>query len=86
MNTGRIETDIRKLYADHDLNYIPDLIAQKIEEKIALPDLDWDFHRQQLLDLEAKMEAAFEASSLPENRDERAVNDFLIRLRMATKD
>ena len=83
MNTGRVETDIRKLYADHGLDYIPDLIAQKVEEKIALPNLDWDFHRQQLLDLEAKMEQAFEASSLPENRDELAVNEFLIRLRLA---
>ena len=85
MNHGRVETDIRKLYAGHGLDFIPDLIAQKVEEKIALPNLDWDFHRQQLIDLEAKMEAAFEASSLPEHRDEQAVNDFLLRLRMASK-
>ena len=85
MNHGRVETDIRKLYADHGLDFIPDLIAQKVEEKIALPNLDWDFHRQQLIDLEAKMESAFEASSLPEHRDERAVNDFLLRLRMGSK-
>ena len=85
MNHGRVETDIRKLYAGHGLDFIPDLIAQKVEEKIALPNLNWDFHRQQLIDLEAKMEAAFEASSLPEHRDEQAVNDFLLRLRMASK-
>jgi len=85
MNHGRVETDIRKLYADHGLDFIPDLIAQKVEEKIALPNLDWDFHRQQLIDLEAKMEAAFETSSLPEQRDEQAVNDFLLRLRMGSK-
>ena len=85
MNHGRVETDIRKLYADHGLDFIPDLIAQKVEEKITLPNLDWDFHRQQLIDLEAKMESAFEASSLPEHRDEQAVNDFLLRLRMGSK-
>ena len=85
MNHGRIETDIRMLYADHGLDFIPDLIAQKVTEKITLPDLDWDFHRQQLTDLEAKMEAAFETSSLPEQRDEQAVNDFLLRLRMGNK-
>ena len=85
MNHGQVETDIRKLYADHSLDFIPDLIAQKVEEKIALPNLDWDYHRQQLIDLEAKMEAAFEASSLPEHRDEQAVNDFLLRLRLACK-
>ena len=85
MNHGQVETDIRKLYADHSLDFIPDLIAQKVEEKIALPNLDWDYHRQQLIDLEAKMEAAFETSSLPEHRDEQAVNDFLLRLRLASK-
>ena len=85
MNHGRVETDIRKLYADHGLDFIPDLIAQKVEEKITLPNLDWDFHRQQLIDLEAKMETAFEASTLPEHRDEQAVNDFLLRLRMGSK-
>ena len=41
MNHGRVETDIRKLYADHGLDFIPDLIAQKVEEKITLPNLDW---------------------------------------------
>ena len=56
-----------------------------MEEKIALPNLDWDFHRQQLIDLEAKMEVAFEASSLPEHRDEQAVNDLLLQLRLASK-
>ena len=85
MNHGRIETDIRKLHADHGLDFIPDLIAQKVKEKVTLTDLDWDFHRQQLTDLEAKMEAAFETSSLPEQRDEQAVNDFLLRLRMGSK-
>ena len=85
MDHGQVETDIRKLYADHSLDFIPDLIAQKVEEKIALPNLDWDYHRQQLIDLEAKMEAAFETSSLPEHRDEQAVNDFLLRLRLASK-
>ena len=85
MNHGQVETDIRKLYADHSLDFIPDLIAQKVEEKIALPNLDWDYHRQQLIDFEAKMEAAFETSSLPEHRDEQAVNDFLLRLRLASK-
>ena len=85
MNHGRVETDIRKLYAGHGLDFIPDLIAQKVEEKIALPNLDWDFHRQQLIDLEAKMETAFEASTLPEHRDKQAVNDFLLRLRIVSK-
>jgi len=49
------------------------LIAQKVEEKITLPNLDWDFHRQQLIDLEA------------EHRDEQAVNDLLLQLRLASK-
>ncbi len=85
MDHGRIETDIRKLYATHGLDFIPDLIAQKTKEKIALPDLDWDFHRQQLIDLEAKMAAAFEATSLPQHRDEQAMNELLLGLRLASR-
>ena len=81
MNHGRIETDIRNMYADHDLGFIPNLIAQKVEEKIALPNLDWEFHRKSLLDLEATMAEAFESSSLPETRDEKSVNELLVRLR-----
>ena len=82
MNSGRIETDVRVLYSEMGLQFIPDLIAAKREEKIELPDLDWDFHREQLDRLEEKLGESFEASSLPEDRDTAAVNDLLVKLRL----
>lgn len=82
MNTGRIETDVRILCQDHSLAFIPDLVAQKREEKIALPGLDWDFHAGQLDRLGQALERAFERSDLPETRDVDAVNELLVRLRL----
>jgi len=82
MNTGRVETDVRVMYLDLGLDFIPDLIAAKREEKIELPDLDWDFHGDQLDRLELKLGEAFEASSLPTDRDTAAVDELLVSLRL----
>ncbi len=82
MRTGRIETDIRRLNADANLPFIDDLIAAKQTEKIELPTLDWDYHRQQLERQEANLKSAFERTKLGEQRDTAAVNDLLVRLRL----
>ena len=82
MNSGRIETDVRVLHSDLGLDFIPELIAAKLEEKIELPNLDWDFHRDQLERLEQKLGEAFEASSLPSDRDTAAVDELLVSLRL----
>ena len=82
MQTGRIETDIRSLHEESGLDFIPDLIAAKKEEKIGLENLDWDFHSSQLDSLAQKLEAAFEQSKLPETRDVEAVNGLLVGLRL----
>ncbi|MFK7766345.1 MAG: nucleotidyltransferase domain-containing protein [Mariniblastus sp.] len=82
MKTGRMETDIRMLHGDMGLDFIPDLIAAKKQEKIELADLDWDFHASELDRLEAAMERAFESSDLTEQRDTEAVNELLVRLRL----
>ncbi len=82
MNTGIVETDVRVMYSDLGLNFIPDLIAAKREEKIELPNLNWDFHRDQLDRLEQKLSEAFESSTLPTARDTAAVDDLLVRLRL----
>ena len=82
METGRIETDVRNHYADFKLDFIPDLIAAKKEEKIELDGLDWSFHSKQLESLEAKLDEAFAKSKLPESRDTEAVNDLLVELRL----
>ncbi len=82
MNTGFVETDVRLLCDDAGLEFIPDLIAAKKEEKIGLADLDWEFHARKMESLEKKLEEAFERSTLPESRDVEAVNDLLVRLRL----
>ena len=82
MNTGKIETDIRALHAQAGLDFIPDLIAAKVEEKIELVELDWEFHSKQLSLLEAKLDEAFERSKLPETRDTNSVNELLVDLRI----
>ena len=82
MNSGRIETDIRVLHSEMGLDFIPELIAAKQEEKIELADLDWKFHGNKLDEMEQRMEAAFNGSKLPEHRDTEAVNELLVRLRL----
>lgn len=82
METGRIETDIRNLYENAGLDFVPELIAAKKEEKIGLADLDWSFHASQLDSLESKLEVSFESSKLPEHRDVQAVDDLLVDLRL----
>ena len=82
MKTGRIETDVRVLHENEGLDFIPDLIAAKVEEKIGLENLDWQFHADKLAALEVKLEDAFTDSTLPETRDTESVNDLLVELRL----
>ena len=82
MKSGLIETDVRVMYSDLGLDFIPDLIAAKREEKIELPNLDWKFHLQQLERLEQKLTESFEASSLPDGGDSTSVNELLVELRL----
>ena len=82
MNSGSIETDVRVMYSELGVDFIPDLTAAKREEKIELPNLDWEFHLQQLDCLEQKLAESFEASSLPDGRDSASVNELLVELRL----
>ena len=81
MQNGSIETDLRKLVQQFDVQGIQELIDSKTHEKITV-DLDWDFHSQQIDRLESEMETAFEASALPEKPDRESINQLLIALRL----
>ena len=61
-----------------------DLIASKTAEKIAPTDLDWTFHAARLDSLESHLDTAFEESTLQEDRDRKAINDLLVRLRLGS--
>ncbi|MEK6238195.1 MAG: nucleotidyltransferase domain-containing protein [Planctomycetales bacterium] len=81
MKTGEVEANLPRLNESFRLSFIDDLIAQKTQEHIAA-NVDWDFHAGQLDALEAKLNQAFEDSTLPETRDRDGVNRLLVRLRL----
>lgn len=69
------------------LPFIPDLIAQKTQEKAVLVEADWAAHETAITRLQARLEIAFQESSLPETPLNRpALNEFLVRVRLSTQD
>jgi uncharacterized protein len=87
MRTGRIEANLLTLNDDARLPFIPDLVARKVAgpEQSKLEDADVAFHEAQYQKLRADLQAAFEASSLPELPSEdarKALNDLLTRVRV----
>jgi predicted nucleotidyltransferase len=84
MRTGRIEANLVALNEDFKLSYVPDLIARKTggKEKQTLPEADAGFFEREYLRLRAELEAAHEASTLPEAPGARAgLSDLLVRIR-----
>ena len=69
------------------LPFIPDLIAQKTQEKAVLVEADWAAHETAITRLQARLEIAFQESSLSEiplNRP--ALNEFLVSLRLGAQN
>ncbi len=87
MRTGQIEANLVTLNQTFNLPFIPDLIARKLagSEHSALNDADLEIHRREYLRLRAELEAAHQASKLPEAPSVRpALNDLLLRLRLGS--
>jgi predicted nucleotidyltransferase len=85
MRTGEVQANLVTLNETFKLPYVPELIARKHAggEHSALPDADVEFHRAEYLRLRAELEAARDASTLPEAPSARpALNDLLLRLRV----
>jgi len=85
MQTGVIEANLVTLNEAAKLPYLPDLIQRKIAgaEKERLSDADLDFHRREYERLRARLEAAYEVSTLPEApRGGGALHELLIRIRL----
>lgn len=85
LRTGNVEANLIRLNEEFRLPQISDLVASKTEEKIAPPDLNWEFHATELDRLERRLSEAFEASTISETRDRDAVNDLLINLRLGSE-
>jgi predicted nucleotidyltransferase len=81
LRTGEVEANLPRLAQEYRRPFLSDLIAQKRQEKGAAPHLDWAFHDAQMRELEGLLDRAYQESTLPEDRDRRAVSEFLVRLR-----
>ena len=88
MRTGVIEANLVALNADFRLPYIAELIERKTKgENTTLTDADTAFHEAEYHRLRAELQAAHDASTLPEAPDEttrQALNDLLVRVRLRT--
>lgn len=87
MQTGEIEANLLRLNETFRLPYLPDLVAQKLAgpEHSTLADADVTRYEAELQRLRAELEAAFQASPLPERpsaETRAALNDLLLRLRL----
>jgi uncharacterized protein len=86
MRSGGVEANLVTLNEEFRLPHVDELIARKLAgpEKSALDDADLTFHRAEYERLRGELEAAFQATALPETPSARtALNDLLVRLREA---
>ena len=86
MRTGEIEANLVKLNESFKLPYIGDLVARKLSgpELSKLADADVTFYESEYNRLRAELQAAHEASQLPDlpsDQTRSALNDLLVRLR-----
>jgi hypothetical protein len=82
LETGEIEANLRNLNEHFRLRDIDDLIERKITEGAALATEELETHRPRIEELFARLDSAFERSSLPERATNfEALNDFVVRIR-----
>jgi predicted nucleotidyltransferase len=89
MRTGEVQANLVALNEEFRLPCVADLIARKLTgpEKSKLDDADISFHKSEYERLRGELQAAHDASNLPElPRDETraALNELLIRVRLKT--
>jgi predicted nucleotidyltransferase len=87
MRTGQIQTNLLQLNEGFRLPYISELVARKLAgpEKSKLEDADMTFHESEYQRLRAELQAAHDASRLPEAPSmeaRQALNDLLVRIRL----
>ena len=90
MRTGDVEANLVTLNQEFRLPYIADLVGRKLAgpEKSTLEDADIAFHESEYQRLRAELQAAHEASQLPELPSEEtraALNELLVRVRLASR-
>jgi uncharacterized protein len=84
LRTGEIEANLQELARLYALPFVHELIERKRRaEQLALADLDWAWHREQLGGWQARLEREFAASQLPERAPWEEVDRFLVELRLS---
>ncbi|MEW6249878.1 MAG: nucleotidyltransferase domain-containing protein [Planctomycetota bacterium] len=86
MRTGEVEANLLRLNETFRLPYIADLVAQKVggTELGSVRDADFAFHAAECRRLTVELEAARDASDLPEAptaASRAGLNDLLLRVR-----
>lgn len=89
MRTGEVQANLVTLNEEFRLPYIADLVARKLAgpEQSTLDDADIAFHEKEYQRLRGELQAAHEASQLPElpsDETRKALNDLLVRVRLKT--
>ena len=87
MRAGEVEANLVTLNEEFRLPYIADLVSRKLAgpEKSKLEDADIAFHESEYQRLRGELQAAHEASTLPElpsDETRAALNDLLVRVRL----
>src|SRR5438876_4106297 len=90
MRTAEVEANLLTLNEEFRLPYVADLVARKLvgPEKSSLADADIAFHESEYQRLRGQLQAAHKSSRLPDLPSEEtraALNDLLIRIRLAAK-
>jgi predicted nucleotidyltransferase len=90
MRTGEVEANLLTLNEEFRLPYLADLVARKLAgpEQSRLEDADVAFHESEYQRLRGELQAAHEASHLPElpsDETRAALNDLLVRIRLLFK-
>ena len=83
LETGEVQTHLPTLNERFRLGFIPELIARKANAEFgALNAVDVAFHTQQLDEWESRLNAAYEASTLPTEPPVEELDQFLVELRL----
>ena len=87
MRTGKIEANLVTLNEEFRLPYLPALVERKLAgpEKSKLEDADLAFYESEYQRLRGELQAAHDASQLPESPSDQtraALNDLLVRVRL----
>jgi predicted nucleotidyltransferase len=87
MRTGEVEANLVTLNEEFRLPYITDLVARKLTgpEKSILNDAAVAFHEKEYQRLRGELQAAHDASKLPElpsDATRAALNDLLVKVRL----